>query len=162
MQVYQCPICEREQNRRGDPFTDPEQVVSHITGSHRAGHQGERGESYRDDLEPVERSESDVEPAGSGSPGVAEVRRSLERDIDRLEDEVDRLEREGNNATGELYELVEEQREMIGELVEVVEVLTLVADGTELKNASAAHENGAEVPIDWRGPAHEFVSAQYR
>lgn len=93
---------------------------------------------------------------------MAEVRRSLERDIDRLEDEVDRLEREGNNATGELYELVEEQREMIGELVEVVEVLTLVADGTELKNASAAHENGAEVPIDWRGPAHEFVSAQYR
>jgi hypothetical protein len=155
MQVYQCPICEREQNRRGDPFTDPEQVVSHITGSHRGDHQDERGESYRDALEPVQRSESDVEPAGAESPGVAEVRRSLERDIDRLDDEVERLEDEQNIATGELYELVEEQRGMIGDLVEMVEVLVIAADTDKLEEAGELHDDGAR-PVGWNGPVRKY------
>jgi small-conductance mechanosensitive channel len=117
----------------------------------------------REEIEPVERDEAESEP--SVGPDIAGVRAQVES----LEEELDRLEHETNHGMGQNLEDIEqlrdrldEQERMIGELVEVVEVLTLAVDGTELKNAMAAHENGAEVPIAWRGSAHEFVSAQYR
>lgn len=163
MQVYPCPICGRESNRRGKPFDDPTATEAHITGSHNGDHAGVRGEEKRDDIGPVERDEADREP--SVGPDIAGVRAQVES----LEDEIDRLEHENNHGMGqiledvdELHDRLDEHERMIGELVEWVQILTLAVDKTELKNAEAVQENEPVVPIDWREPADEFVSAQYR
>jgi hypothetical protein len=61
--VFPCPVCGRESNRSGEPFTDPAQMEAHIEGSHDSAH--------------AEVSSEDVEvsskPMADGGTAEAEV-----------------------------------------------------------------------------------------
>lgn len=155
MEVYPCPICGRDENRRGRPFTDESMTVSHITGSHTGDHAGERGESYRDAIEEVEYDyldDAETDPA----PATAEVRRDLEQQIDALREEIDRFEDESHRVQSELYELVQEQQEVIGELVETVDALSLmVVSGVDADEADQLAERG-ETTVQWESSVDRY------
>lgn len=48
--MYQCPVCGKGSNRRGDAFDTPDQVVAHVNGSHDPDHKGLRGKDIREDI----------------------------------------------------------------------------------------------------------------
>lgn len=56
--MYACPLCGKSSNRRGGSFETVGQVVAHVNGSHDADHEDVRGEDIRDDIQPIEGSES--------------------------------------------------------------------------------------------------------
>jgi hypothetical protein len=66
--MYACPLCGKDSNRRGHGFDDPEQVVSHITGSHDETHRDVRGEDIRDEIEATAH-QADGAPVDDDPPG---------------------------------------------------------------------------------------------
>lgn len=66
--MYECPLCGKDSNRRGEPFTDPDRVASHITGSHDETHRDVRGEDMLEQIEATAATDGGTAtaPAGSG------------------------------------------------------------------------------------------------
>ena len=52
--MYECPLCRKTSNRKGDTFDTTEQVIGHIDGSHDPNHEGATGEECREDIVAVE------------------------------------------------------------------------------------------------------------
>lgn len=73
--MYECPICGKSSNRRGDPFETEQQVIAHVDGSHDDDHEDIRGEDIRGDI-----AEVSVNATGYGSEGTS--RGSSEREDD--------------------------------------------------------------------------------
>lgn len=49
--MYQCPLCGKSENRRGNPFESIEPVVSHIDGCHDDVHADTTGHELREEIE---------------------------------------------------------------------------------------------------------------
>jgi len=134
VQVYPCPLCDRWTNRRGSPFTDRSQTMSHITGAHDEAHQGERGETYAESIEAVEVDENEPDMSHS-SPirqSVVGAVRSNEQRIDAMQEELT-LVRQIARENAEL-------RERISELEQLVEKMR--ADLAALYGAQGRTEDG--------------------
>lgn len=56
--TFPCPLCGKDRNRRGDPFTDPGRTVAHINGSHDDVHRNESGDDH---MSAIENNETEVE-----------------------------------------------------------------------------------------------------
>jgi hypothetical protein len=52
--MYECPLCGKTANRKGDTFDSVQKVVGHIDGSHDDAHAGVRGEEFIGDIEAVD------------------------------------------------------------------------------------------------------------
>jgi hypothetical protein len=58
--MFECPLCGKSENRRGNQFTDVSNVVGHIDGSHDDDHAGVRGEELREEIEATADGTEDV------------------------------------------------------------------------------------------------------
>lgn len=49
--MYACPLCGKDSNRKGNPFSSVQTVVGHIDGCHDDDHANVRGEELREEIE---------------------------------------------------------------------------------------------------------------
>jgi hypothetical protein len=59
--MYECPICGKSENRRGNQFTDVSNVIGHIDGSHDDAHRGVSGAEMRVEIEATAETPEDVD-----------------------------------------------------------------------------------------------------
>lgn len=80
--MFECPICGKDSNRKGKPFTSKEPVVSHIDGSHDPDHKGVSGEEMRDQITEVESPSRSTDPDAGGVNGRGEQKDSPDSSAD--------------------------------------------------------------------------------
>lgn len=147
--VYPCPLCGRSVNRKGTPFTDPSQTMSHINGAHDTRHRDESGDDYGEEIqenaeeldEAVSELAEDNEPVGPESDEPTVEIDALGGEVGVTEAVTDAFElaslafenaEDGASAgrVAALEETVEQQQEQIGELYEAISMLVDSMDGS--------------------------------
>jgi len=176
--VYPCPLCGRSVNRKGTPFTDPSQTMSHINGAHDARHSEESGDDYVEEIQENAEELDEVvsELAEDNEAGVSSEEPTVEiealggdvRMSEAVADTFDLASSAFESGVSEdrvsaLEEDVEKQREMIVDLVEMVELLAIAADENDVAEASEIWaDHGADAaPFTWDGPAYELKQSKY-
>lgn len=148
MEVFPCPLCGRWRNRRGVPFTDRSQTMSHITGAHDETHQHERGEQHESSIKRTEVSENEPDQTRA-MPSVVESVNEVERRVEENEDQIE--------MTNQWVEGVEDMARENAQLRDRVDALeTLVekmrADLAGLYASGGKTPDGRHaVPIDEEG-----------
>lgn len=67
--MYKCPICGKDSNRKGKPFTSKKPVMSHIDGSHDPDHKDVSGEEMREEITEVKSPTCSTDPDAGGVEG---------------------------------------------------------------------------------------------